>query len=298
MHRQVPVPQQVYRRLFPAPVKDKDPVSWADHVKKNLVIEIRLVGLPICNYLKRTGTNAPQEVQLFYGNDPGDLTAESRFPGFDYSSPHHRMRLRRHAHHRRLFRAFDDLHSTEHEIYTLCDWEGTLIVRHRYELQNQVRLRDTTGDDILERMERERVKKEALMQARIEAEEAEEAAEAEGDTNEEQAVQTQAFAEHRGGLATGDLISSDLTEDEVDMDADIDEPMSDPEGLQMLHSSMHRLSAHGLIVRQESADPRVYINWQGAVRNMTPEQALSSRRQMTATPRITRGGTPATRVGA
>lgn len=80
---------------------------------------------------------------------------EARFPGLDYTLPYHRLRLRRYPHHRRLFAALDALRLTEQEIYTLCDWEGTLIVRRRYEQQNHIRLRDTTGDEIVQRAERE-----------------------------------------------------------------------------------------------------------------------------------------------
>lgn len=97
---------------------------------------------------------------MFYGVAPDSQVAEARFPGFDYCNPYHRLRLRRHTHHRRLFRAFDELKLTYHEIYHLCDWEGTLIVRRRYEEQNRVTLRDTTGDEIVQRTEVERMQRE------------------------------------------------------------------------------------------------------------------------------------------
>ncbi|KAI9771097.1 MAG: hypothetical protein M1840_002448 [Geoglossum simile] len=58
------------------------------------------------------------------------------------------MRLGRFVWHRRLFRAFDELDLTKDEIASLCRWEGTKWARERYEKDEGVIVRDTTGDDI------------------------------------------------------------------------------------------------------------------------------------------------------
>jgi hypothetical protein len=58
------------------------------------------------------------------------------------------MRLGRFQWHRRLFRAFDELDLTKDEIASLCRWEGTKWARERYEKDEGVIVRDTTGDDI------------------------------------------------------------------------------------------------------------------------------------------------------
>lgn len=42
----------------------------------------------------------------------------------------------------------DYLGLTRWEIYNLCDWEGTLLVKGRFEQQNNVVLKDTTGDEV------------------------------------------------------------------------------------------------------------------------------------------------------
>ncbi|KAI9806489.1 MAG: hypothetical protein M1833_003676 [Piccolia ochrophora] len=60
------------------------------------------------------------------------------------------MRLSRFTHHRRLFRAFDELGLTKDEILGLCRWEGTRWARESYERQENIKVRDTTGDEIPE----------------------------------------------------------------------------------------------------------------------------------------------------
>ncbi|KAI9824174.1 MAG: hypothetical protein M1826_007432 [Phylliscum demangeonii] len=122
-----PIPVIVYRHLFPTP-RETDPPSFAAHLKRNLVPEVRA------------------ETSTFYGNFD---TLESKYPGLDYTHPSHRLRLGRFTHHRRLFRAFDDLGLTKHEILTLCRWEGTLWARESYERMEHITIRDTTGSDIL-----------------------------------------------------------------------------------------------------------------------------------------------------
>ncbi|KAH0556844.1 hypothetical protein GP486_005370 [Trichoglossum hirsutum] len=125
MHR-VSLPLLVYNHLFPSP-RPTDPTSFAAHLTRNLVPEVRI------------------ETAIFYGNLD---TIEARYPGLDYSHPPHRMRLGRFQWHRRLFRAFDELGLTKDEIASLCRWEGTKWARERYEKDEGVIVRDTTGDDI------------------------------------------------------------------------------------------------------------------------------------------------------
>ena len=58
------------------------------------------------------------------------------------------MRLGRYSWHRKLFRVFDELRLSNHEIQTLCRWEGTRWARERYEKEEGQTIRDTTWDDI------------------------------------------------------------------------------------------------------------------------------------------------------
>ena len=125
MHKQAIAPL-VYRHLFPTP-KPNDPTSFAAHISRNLVPEVRV------------------ETATFYGALD---CIEAQYPGLDYSNPAHRMRLGRFQWHRLLFRAFDDLRLTENEIASLCRWEGTLWARQRYERDEGIKVQDTTGDDI------------------------------------------------------------------------------------------------------------------------------------------------------
>ncbi len=125
MHRQS-IPNLVYRHLFPAP-RANDPNCFAMHLTRNLIPEVRA------------------ETSTFYGALD---SVEARYPGLDYTHRPHRMRLGRFMHHRRLFRAFDELGLTDDEILGLCRWEGTRWARESYEKQEGVRVRDTTGDEI------------------------------------------------------------------------------------------------------------------------------------------------------
>ena len=125
MHKQAVAPL-VYRHLFPAP-KPNDPTSFAAHISRNLVPEVRV------------------ETATFYGALD---CIEAQYPGLDYSKPAHRMRLGRFQWHRLLFKAFDSLRLTESEIASLCRWEGTLWARQRYERDEGIKVLDTTGDDI------------------------------------------------------------------------------------------------------------------------------------------------------
>ncbi|KAJ5579320.1 hypothetical protein N7450_008187 [Penicillium hetheringtonii] len=94
--------QAVYNATFPHP-RASDPGSFAAHITRNLVPEVRI------------------ETNTFYG--PLD-SIEAQYPGLNYSYGPHRMRLSRFTWHRRLFHVFDKLRLTETEIAELCCWEG------------------------------------------------------------------------------------------------------------------------------------------------------------------------------
>ncbi|KAA8575698.1 hypothetical protein EYC84_004812 [Monilinia fructicola] len=72
----------------------------------------------------------------------------SLVPETTHSYPPHRVRLSRFPWHRRLFRAFDNLKLTDHEIATLTKWEGTRWAKERFEKEQGIVIRDTTGDGI------------------------------------------------------------------------------------------------------------------------------------------------------
>lgn len=118
--------QLVYNTLFPRP-RSSDPSSFAAHITRNLVPEVRV------------------ETSIFYGHLD---CIEAQYPGLDYSYGPHRMRLGRFPWHRRLFRAFDALGLTDEEISELCCWEGTRSARQRYEVDEGITVQDTTGDSI------------------------------------------------------------------------------------------------------------------------------------------------------
>ncbi|KAI9817171.1 MAG: hypothetical protein M1827_001283 [Pycnora praestabilis] len=131
MHNKQPLAQIVYNHLYPHP-RPNDPTSFSAHLTRNLVPEVRV------------------ETATFYGALD---CVEARYPGLDYSYSPHRMRLGRFQWHRRLFRAFDELRLTEAEIASLCRWEGTRWARERYERDEGITVRDTTGEDIPDLMD-------------------------------------------------------------------------------------------------------------------------------------------------
>lgn len=121
-----PVDEIVFECMFPK-AKSGDPQNFQAFLQRNLVPEVR------------------HETQAFYGH----LTSqEAKYPGLDYSYGPHRNRLSRFPWHRRLFRAFDTLGLTEHEIATLTKWEGTRWAKERFEKEQGIVIRDTTGDGI------------------------------------------------------------------------------------------------------------------------------------------------------
>lgn len=134
MHRKNPISVLVYTALFPNP-SPNDPPSFSAHLSKNLVGEVRI------------------ETATFYGSLD---TIEARYPGLNYAHAPHRKRLGRFPHHKKLFDAFDRLGLTDSEIQGFCRWEGTLWARERYERDEGVKVRDTTGMEIGEWIDRRR----------------------------------------------------------------------------------------------------------------------------------------------
>ena len=141
MRRQTPIANALYAYLFPRPATN-DPPSFSAHLARNLVPEVRI------------------EVATFYG----DLNSvEARYPGLNYCYPPHRMRLGRFKHHRRLFDAFDTLGLTYNEIQEFCCWEGTKWARERYEKDEGIIVKDTTGDEILPYVDRRELTQEDIL---------------------------------------------------------------------------------------------------------------------------------------
>jgi hypothetical protein len=120
------IDQLVYNYMFPKP-KPTDPQNFQGLLQRQLVPEVR------------------HETQAFYGHL---ASQEAKYPGLDYSYQPHRNRLSRYPWHRRLFRAFDALRLTESEIAGLTKWEGTRWAKERFEREQGVVIRDTTGDGI------------------------------------------------------------------------------------------------------------------------------------------------------
>ncbi|KAI9730382.1 MAG: hypothetical protein M1834_005892 [Cirrosporium novae-zelandiae] len=120
--------QVVYSHLYPNP-RPNDPTSFPAHVSRNIVPEVRF------------------ETTGFYGSLD---CIEAQYPGLDYAYGPHRMRLSRFRYHRQLFRVFDELRLTSLEIQGLCRWEGTKWAKERYEKDENIRIRDTTGDEVTE----------------------------------------------------------------------------------------------------------------------------------------------------
>lgn len=177
-----PIDELVHECMFPpSKAKATDPQNFHALLQRSLVPEVRA------------------ETTSFYG----DLdTKEAQYPGLDYSHPPHRRRLSRFTWHRRLFRAFDTLGLTKSEIAGLTKWEvshfgktilwrgvrqtkflqGTIWAKKRYEAEQGIIIKDTTGDCIEDWVE------PALRQPRAQPQVAEveemEAVEAEEDSDD------------------------------------------------------------------------------------------------------------------
>ncbi|KAI5208755.1 hypothetical protein E4T38_02710 [Aureobasidium subglaciale] len=104
-----------------------DPPNFQTHLARDLIPEIRI------------------ETATFYGSLD---SIEARYPGLNYCHGPHRMRLGRFPHHARLFAGIDDLRITDQEVMDLVRWEGTLWARQRFERDENIKVRDTTGDGI------------------------------------------------------------------------------------------------------------------------------------------------------
>ena len=120
------IEELVMSRLFPQR-KNIDPSEWQNHIRRNLVQEVR------------------RETVCFYGTFS---CLEARYPGLDYANPAHRLRLNRFPCHRKLFRVFDELRLTDYEIQRLCMWEGTRLARETYEANNRFKIKDTTWNGV------------------------------------------------------------------------------------------------------------------------------------------------------
>ena len=127
MRRHTPIASLLYSRLFPTP-GPADPPNFQTHLARDLIPEIRI------------------ETATFYGSLD---SIEARYPGLNYCHAPHRMRLGRFPHHARLFETIDNLGITDQEIKDLARWEGTLWARQRFERDEGIRVRDTTGDGIV-----------------------------------------------------------------------------------------------------------------------------------------------------
>jgi hypothetical protein len=112
----------VFQRTFPRP-KQNDPNCFVAHIQRHLVPEVR------------------EEVQRYFGRID---CLEAQYPGLDYTFGPHRRRLGSFPWHRRLFRAFDELHLTKEEILTLCTWEGTRAAKERFERESATKIDTTT----------------------------------------------------------------------------------------------------------------------------------------------------------
>ncbi|KAH0293463.1 hypothetical protein M436DRAFT_77470 [Aureobasidium namibiae CBS 147.97] len=126
MRRQSSVASLLYAHLFPSP-GPSDPPNFQTHLARDLIPEIRI------------------ETATFYGSLD---SIEARYPGLNYCHAPHRMRLGRFPHHARLFAAIDTMAITDQEVMDLVRWEGTLWARQRFERDENIKVRDTTGDGI------------------------------------------------------------------------------------------------------------------------------------------------------
>ena len=122
------IERMVHRYLFPHP-KSSDPSDFHEFVRKAIVPEVR------------------NETARFYGSVN---CLESQYPGLDYASRGHRLRLSQFKWHRRLFTAFDALRLTRKEIYDLCHWEGTKWAKDKYESDHNIVIRNTTWDGVVD----------------------------------------------------------------------------------------------------------------------------------------------------
>jgi len=106
-----PIPQILYKYLFPTP-GPKDPATFDQFVNEVLDPEIRI------------------EISEWYSCHTTE-ELEEVYPGWDYADRNVRMRLSRYKGHNKLFKAFDRLGLSAHEINSVVTWHGT-----RWELED------------------------------------------------------------------------------------------------------------------------------------------------------------------
>ncbi|KAJ9668324.1 hypothetical protein H2201_001372 [Coniosporium apollinis] len=199
MHRTTPLSTQLYTHLFPNPTST-DPPTFTAHLTKHLIPEVRI------------------ETATFYGSLD---STEARYPGLNYTFPPHRKRLGRFEHHARLFAAFDALGWTDSEVLGFCRWEGTVWARERFERDEGVVVRDTTGEEIREWVHpRLRGGREGDIRVKTDIEvEIEEMGEAGGD-GEEGDIEGEPMEEDEGVrdlMAEVDAVSDDTDSDEDEL---------------------------------------------------------------------------------
>ena len=120
MHKPA-IPPLVLAILYPNP-RSGDPTTLQAHISRHVIPEVK------------------EEIIRHYGPDGG---FEAQYPGLDYTNARHRQRLNWFPHHRRLFRAFDELRLTVSEIKSLCRWEGTLYLKEKFEREAGTRILDS-----------------------------------------------------------------------------------------------------------------------------------------------------------
>ncbi|RPB04493.1 hypothetical protein L873DRAFT_1360038 [Choiromyces venosus 120613-1] len=123
-----PIPKILYKSIFPAP-GPKDPVTFDQFVSEVLDLEIRA------------------EIAEWY-NCHTNEELEEVYPGWDYADRTVRMRLSRYKGHSKLFKAFDKLGLSAHEINSVVTWHGTRSELEDWEAESgSVRGRDPSVSD-------------------------------------------------------------------------------------------------------------------------------------------------------
>jgi len=128
MRRQTAISARLYTHLYPRGPTSHDPPNFSAYLARYLIPEIRV------------------ETARFYGSLD---TIEARYPGLNYTYEPHIKRLSTFPHHARLFRAIRELGLSDGEVLDMVRWEGTLWARERFEKDEGVTVRDTTGDGIV-----------------------------------------------------------------------------------------------------------------------------------------------------
>ena len=187
------IEELVMSRLFPQR-KDTDPNDWQTHIRRSLVLEVRT------------------ETVCFYGLAN---CLEAQYPGLDYSKAAHRLRLNRFPSHRKLFRAFDDLRLTDYEIQRLCRWEGTRWARETYEVNNRIKIKDTTWNGVHDfRNKRTAVTVTPILTA--------ETVETESEETSDNDAESEGEDEEMRDSDEGDELSEEESEDELQRSVGVD----------------------------------------------------------------------------